>query len=167
MKGLIIDTNLLLLYFVGCYSPNLIYTCKFTHEYTEDDFKKIKFLVEYFRNIYITPQILAEISNISKKERSCSWFQNYLDLLIKIIKGINEEHIKVKQLLNQPALLKIIGFTDLSLIQLAKKYKLAIITNDRPFYVEARKEQCQITYFTDLQGKEWFSNFQVMNYPMH
>lgn len=47
-KGALIDSNLLLLYFVGKYEPNLISSYKRTKIYTLQDYRLIDNIVSYF-----------------------------------------------------------------------------------------------------------------------
>ena len=77
--NLILDTPILLLYLVGSYDINFISHFKRTHKYTKEDYKYIKQIIHRARKIYITPQIVAEVSNHSL-EIDQGRFNNYLTL---------------------------------------------------------------------------------------
>ena len=64
-KGLLIDTNLLLLYFVGAYDPDRIGRFKRTMAFTVDEFLLLATVFQYFNKIITTPNILTEVSNLS------------------------------------------------------------------------------------------------------
>lgn len=66
-RGCIIDTNLLLLYFVGSYDPAWIQKFKRTHTYTVEDYNLLMRLLAYLDVIVTTPNILTEVSNLCKQ----------------------------------------------------------------------------------------------------
>lgn len=76
-KGLLVDTNLLLLYLVGAYDPERIPKFKRTMAFTVDEFLFLTTFIEVFEKIITTPNILTEISNLSgqlpEKLRSFFW----------------------------------------------------------------------------------------------
>ena len=64
-KGLLIDTNLLLLYFIGTYDPDRIPRFKRTMSFTVDEFLLLDAIFTNFDKVITTPNILTEISNLS------------------------------------------------------------------------------------------------------
>ncbi len=68
-KGILIDTNLLLLYFVGSYDPQRIEKYKRTknRKYFLEDFQRLVKLISYFETIVTTPNILTEVSNLTSQ----------------------------------------------------------------------------------------------------
>jgi hypothetical protein len=54
-KGILIDTNLLLLLLVGFYDENLIAKFKRTSKYSKEDFQIIRNFILHFEKIIITP----------------------------------------------------------------------------------------------------------------
>jgi hypothetical protein len=64
-KGLLLDTNLLLLYFVGRYDADRIHKFKRTMAFTEDEFLLLATILESFDRVITTPNILTEVSNLS------------------------------------------------------------------------------------------------------
>jgi hypothetical protein len=63
-KGLIIDTNLLLVLFVGIMDPKLIPKFKRTDTFIVEDFLTIRRFVDLFKKIVVTQSILTEVSNL-------------------------------------------------------------------------------------------------------
>jgi hypothetical protein len=63
-KGLLIDTNLLLLYFVGMYDQDRIPKFKRTMAFTTDEFLLLTVIFNEFDKIITTPNILTEVSNL-------------------------------------------------------------------------------------------------------
>lgn len=64
-QGVIVDTNVLLLFFVGKYEPLLIAKHKRTRQYSIEDFQILEKFLKLFQNrIITTPNILTEASNL-------------------------------------------------------------------------------------------------------
>lgn len=141
--SLILDTNLLLLYLVGNYDKKYITKFKKTAEFTEEDFRILTNLIKEFGNkVIITPQILAEISNHSKKIKEPK-FSEYMNCLIKTLKKFEEKYIKMTDLLNSPRNLIKLGFTDVSILEAGKKYDCLILTKDFELSQYAQFKGCR------------------------
>lgn len=63
--GLLLDSNLFVLWIVGTTDQNLISRHKKTREYDENHFLALALLLTRFRTIIVTPHILTEVSNLS------------------------------------------------------------------------------------------------------
>ena len=63
-KGLLIDSNLLLLFFVGLFDRTRIAKFKRTAQFTVEDFERLADFVGQFKEIVTTPNILTEVSNL-------------------------------------------------------------------------------------------------------
>lgn len=63
--GILIDTNILLLLFVGSVDTGLISKHKRTSKFSVDDFTLAILIVERFTTIHTTPNILSEVSNLA------------------------------------------------------------------------------------------------------
>ena len=66
-RGVLVDTNLLLLYFVGLYNPSLIPQFKRTRIFTVNDFDVLQNFIALFSKVVTTPDILTEVSNLSNQ----------------------------------------------------------------------------------------------------
>ncbi len=90
-RGILVDTNLLLLYVVGAYDANHIERFKRTSTFTADDFDLLARLLGNFEAIATTPPILTEVSNFVGQlsqghRRPCT------RLLQRLIPELEEEH---------------------------------------------------------------------------
>jgi rRNA-processing protein FCF1 len=130
-KGIIIDTNLLVLFIAGGYDIAYIEKCSRTKNkgYTRDDYIFINNFLGIFDKIYVTPHILAEFSNISFNNINNKEFLKYFEIVVKIIKGMSEEYISKDVVLKIP-MFKKFGFADTSIYELAKKNNLPVITDE-------------------------------------
>jgi hypothetical protein len=66
-KGILVDTNLLLLLVVGYYDSSRIQSFSRTKQFTEEDFRLLRSIVSYFRSRITTPSILTEVDNLVRQ----------------------------------------------------------------------------------------------------
>lgn len=66
-KGILLDTNLLLLMVVGSYAPPRIASFKRTRVYSLEDFQLLHGLVSQFETRWTTPNILTEVDNLARQ----------------------------------------------------------------------------------------------------
>jgi len=64
-RGAVIDTNLLLLYFLGSFQLDQIRSNKRLARFDESDFGLLARLLARFKKVVTTPNILTEVSNLS------------------------------------------------------------------------------------------------------
>lgn len=155
-KGVLVDTNLLLLFFVGLYDQNWIEKFKRTQRYTPDDFLLLRALIVRFSQIVVTPYILAELSNLSMQMPE-SVLGGYFECLARALARFKEEHV-AKDALLSPAWLKVlsrIGFTDLSLIEAAKKGNYLVLTDDFRAAEFLRAAECSVINLNHIRGFLW------------
>jgi len=133
-KGVLVDTNLLLLLLVGLFDEKQIDTYKRINKYSTEDFNKLIFILKYFPHKFLTtPNILTEVCNLSENFNSSNH-----NLFFKFLEdNINTWHEHIEKSLdliktNQEGFYKF-GITDTSIIDLAKQNTL-IITDDLKLY---------------------------------
>lgn len=62
-KGVIVDTNILLLYLVGSYDERLVGRFKKTQAYDVDDYVVVRNMLAFFEKVIVLPNILTEVCN--------------------------------------------------------------------------------------------------------
>jgi hypothetical protein len=79
-KGILVDTNLLLLYLVGLYDIEQIRDFKRTSHFDTDDFSNTQEFIELFEVKITTPHILTEVSDfIGNREEFQAMLQLYIN----------------------------------------------------------------------------------------
>lgn len=159
--SLIIDTNILLLFFIGIYDRDYLDSCPLMTEngkrYRREHFELMEKVLKIFLNkIVITPHVLSEINMLSRKRVKPE--ARMTSLFIKITQQLEkcrEEHVELKIILSNGGVLKF-GFTDISLIEAANKNKWAILTDELPLYSNYR-ESVPIIYFSNLVASEIYN----------
>ena len=78
-NGLLIDTNLLVLLLLGSHRPTLEYirSCNRTSSYDLDDLQRVLLLSQKASKIIVTPQILAELANLTFDMDHRGYFDEY------------------------------------------------------------------------------------------
>ncbi|MEH2182111.1 hypothetical protein [Nostoc sp.] len=66
-KGILIDTNILLLYFVGTVNRERITRFNRTQQFIPEDYDLLLRIISRFRKLITTPNILTEVSNFVDK----------------------------------------------------------------------------------------------------
>lgn len=128
-KGILIDTNLLLVYFVGSYDPLLIPKFKRTLAFTIEDFYILKRAFEFFSKVVTTPNILTEVNSFSN-QLSADIKPTYYAKMAERVSTL-EEHYLTSNSICALEHFKKFGLTDSGLIDLVKDKYLALTDDFR------------------------------------
>src|SRR6266542_1210123 len=130
-KGLLVDTNVLLLFIVGSVDPDLVGRFKVTASqgFTEADFDLLQAFIGNFRKVVTTPHILTEVSNHADKLKGKN-HANIFQVLIALIEMLEEKSEPAKSLAKSHAFISF-GLTDAAIGFLAAKGFL-VLTVDLP-----------------------------------
>lgn len=154
-KGILIDTNLLLVLIVGSVDPRQVLRFKRTRSYTPQDFKLLVRLIDRFRRIVVTPHILAELTNLLPTGKADALSAGYFTRLVEVLKAAREEHVAKDTMIDSPLLAKI-GFTDLSMMEAANGGKYLVLTDDLAAAAYLRLNGCDVLNFNHVRGMNWF-----------
>lgn len=128
-KFAVIDTNLLLVYLVGCIDPQLIDRFKKTNSrYCGEDFNILDNIIAKFSRFATTPNILTEVSNLGGQLNNKDAKEKFFILLAQFIQKTKEKYIRSSEISKDNYFIKF-GITDRGLFELAKTKHL-IITDD-------------------------------------
>lgn len=147
-KGIIIDSNLLLLYFIGLYDVEWIEKFKRTKQYVKDDFENLARLLNLFENKYTTPHILTEVINLSNSLPKT----NAKNFCISFAKSINifiEEYIEAKQLCKESYFMNY-GLTDTMIIKICKR-NLLVLTDDLRLAAYLERNNVSVLNFNHMR----------------
>lgn len=142
--GLIIDTNLLILFLVGKFDESFIEKCELLKGYyCIKDYNLLCQIIKRFKKIVITPHIITELSNLSKKEFRDQSLLSYFSVFINLCKEsfLEENNVNLKDILEVDLVIVAdFGFTDVAIYQLSKNGNFAVITSDGRFSARFNKE---------------------------
>jgi rRNA-processing protein FCF1 len=159
--GVIVDTNILLLFLVGNYSPEYIEECVLLHnsdkQYSKNDFELLKRIFFHFPKVVITPQIISEVSRHSfkiKKEIKDERFLAYLRSVIEFLKSAEERHQAADCLWGMPLeILGRFGFTDMTIFELARTTKMPILTDEIALYGYSYEQKVPVIKFEYIKSR--------------
>lgn len=126
-KGLLVDTNLLLLYFIGAYDPERIPKFKRTMAFTVDEFRLLAEFLNGFDKLVTTPNVLTEVSNLSGQLAE-NLHVPFYDAFASRIPFL-EEHFVTSVSVSSLAHFNKFGLTDSGIVQLVKD-KYLVLTDD-------------------------------------
>ena len=133
-KGILVDSNLLLLMFIGYLNKDHITKFKRTQQYLPEDFDLLNALLITFNKIITTPNILTEVSNLANS-LSGDYKKFFGRIFSKSIESLNENYLESKLVINSKELLNF-GLTD-SVILKSVKGKYLLLTDYLPLYYYA------------------------------
>lgn len=151
-KGLVIDTNLFILYLIGKYDKTIISKFKRTVEYSSEDFDILKRFVDPFRRVITTPNIITEVTNIVESLNRSEEYRLF-KFLHKSLMSLREEYIASLKV-TQTTCFEKFGLTDSTIFFLAKN-GLLILTADMPFYHYLVSQKMPAINFNHLRSGKW------------
>lgn len=132
--GVLIDTNLLLLYLIGTYDPEKISAFKKTCEFNLEDFRLLDRLIGLFPRIFTTPHILTEVSDFAAQFKSTDKAKTNSALFAVFAKSISvfDEIYEASSDISKKPEFLLFGLADAGIISIGKKY--LVLTNDSRLY---------------------------------
>lgn len=128
--GLLVDTNVMLLFIVGKYDLDYIENFPFrrTAHYSKEDFEKLLNVFSRFKKIIITPHTLTELYHLSEKVHSFK-IEEYFNVFINVLLGFDEIYVDKNIILETPNLHKF-GVADFAILSLASDKKYLVLSDD-------------------------------------
>ncbi|NDJ17620.1 PIN domain-containing protein [Myxacorys almedinensis] len=151
-KGILVDTNILLLYFVGNVNRERISRFNRTEKFLPEDFDLLLQILEYFQTRVTTPNILTEVNSLvnqlGEPERSQCYgvFAQHLEVL-------DEFYIASSELVRSEKFAKF-GLTDSSILQLAQNRYL-VLTDDLRLASYLQNKQIDVINFNNIRTFGW------------
>jgi len=145
-KGVLFDTNLLLVLLVGNIEPRLIGKIARTDAFSRSDYERLRDVLGCFTRFVVLPQILTEAGNLLK--RNCPTASTLLDLNRELAGFVHaaqtrESRVSSRRVTIHPAFPQL-GYADAAVLTAAAGKHL-LVTADGP-----------------LQGMAWASGVDVL-----
>ncbi|HEY0083586.1 MAG TPA: PIN domain-containing protein [Pyrinomonadaceae bacterium] len=151
-KGVLIDTNLLLLYLVGMYDPQRIPKFKRTMIFAIEDFFTLLKFFEYFKEVITTPNILTEVNSLANQlpdNIKVAFYPKFAEQ----IANLQEHYIESTKVSFTPHFLKL-GLTDSGILSLAQDQYL-VLTDDFPLAGRLEKQGIDVINFNHIRTMNW------------
>lgn len=131
-RGILLDTNVLLLLVIGRHDENRIETFKRTNTFTKKDFNFLTEFLRGFQKLVATPHILTEVSNLAGNladPQRTACFRSFANDIRTI-----DEHTDTARSISATSVFERLGITDAS-ISLALAQRFLVLTDDLSLYV--------------------------------
>ena len=151
-KGILIDANLLLLYFIGNHDPDRITKFKNTMAFTVDEFWLLMQFLDSFDKLVTTPNVLTEVSNLSGQLSENLRLSFYSDFANRI--PLLEEHYVPSVGASSLAHFNKFGLTDSGIIQLVKD-KFLVLTDDLKLAGYLENRGIDVINFNHIRTFAW------------
>jgi rRNA-processing protein FCF1 len=142
--GLLVDTNLLVLFVVGMVNLTRIKDFKRTSQYTADDFQLLRRVMGWFDLRYTVAHVMAEVSNLTDlKGSELPKARHVLKATIEILREPAMPSIRAARHQTYGAL----GLVDAAIVEVAHEHKCAVLTDDFELYRVLEREGLPVINF--------------------
>jgi hypothetical protein len=152
-RGLLIDTNLMVLFIVGTVNRNRIESFKRTSKYSKEDYDLLAAVIESLaKPLYTVAHVLAEVSNLTDltgKERIQARY------LLKETVALLEEPVMASMRAAEAPEYQSLGLVDAAIATVAKENNCAVLTDDLDLYLALLQKKVAAYNFTYLQADAW------------
>ena len=151
-KGILIDTNLLLVYFVGSYDSARIPRFKRTMAFTVEDFYTLLEVFRFFDKVVTTPNILTEVNSLSNQlpEDIRPLYYSEVSKHIAILEEQYITSIRISSLEH----FKKFGLTDSGIVDLVKD-KYLVLTDDLKLAIYLQNVGIDAINFNNIRTLNW------------
>jgi predicted nucleic acid-binding protein len=147
--GLLVDTNLLVLYVVGTVNRDRIETFKRTRQYTKTDYDLLVQLLGEFEHLYTVAHVLAEVSNLTDLQGA---ERPRARLVLKeTISVLNEAGMSSTRAA-EDRLYQDFGLVDAAIGAVARAHNCAVLTDDLDLYALLYRDNVKVLNFTYLRA---------------
>lgn len=153
-NGLLFDTELLLVYCVGLYDIHRLGRFKKTQNYRPEDFEFLGHMITHFNPVYVSPQILAELSNHSDMLPS-EFITDYYSSILDFLKGQLELYIPKNDIMDQLYFSEL-GFADSSIIKICLEKDCVLFTSDWKLTSFVRTRGIMAVNYNEIRTDLWF-----------
>ena len=147
-KGIIIDTNILLLYLVGRVNHERITKFKRTRQFVPEDYDRLLELFNNFQKVIATPNILTEVNSLANQlgepERS-----HCLNIFTQLTALVCEEYLESSMITSHEPFSRF-GLTDCGIMLLAKN-KYLVLTDDLKLHLYLKAMGIDTVNFNNLR----------------
>lgn len=152
-KGVIFDTNVLLVFLVGLWNVEEIERFKRTSAYSRDDFVLLLNIAKRVGRVVTTPHILTETCNLCdtlNRQHGNRVFAT----MAAMLKAVSERRQEGIRLTTDPLFLAF-GLADMSLIDASRRHHL-VVTDEAPCYAAIINIGGLVVNVNHLRGAIWF-----------
>lgn len=147
--GILVDTNMLIVYLVGLLNPKWVDHVMSNRAYTSNDFEFLFQVFSEFKKLILTPAILAEVSNLSAARLPAS--EPFFELLAQLLPtaAFSEQHPHVGAVAVAPSFVRL-GFTDATIEEIGVS-GVPVFTDDANLYVHLASRNIEVFNYNHIR----------------
>ena len=146
--GLLVDTNLLVLYLVGQTNRSRISNFKRTHCFAPEDYDLLEWLIARFSQLVSTPHILTEASNLTRLAgRELVELRSNFKMVAERMVELYEPS---KLVVSDPCFIQL-GLTDAAIA----RQRLLVLTVDLDLYLLLEQRGVDVINFNHIRTANW------------
>jgi len=150
--GLLIDTNLLVLFVVGSVNPERISSFKRTGKYSYSDFELLRHVIGPFTSHYTLPQVMAEVSNLTDMNGPERLMARLV--LKTMVETLEEPKMSSVQACQNQHYQRL-GLVDAAIAAISQEQGCTVLTDDLDLYVALTQQGAAVFNFAHLQAASW------------
>lgn len=152
-RGVLVDTNLLVLFLVGQVNRRRITTYKRTEAFTPNDFDVLSALIGHFGRLFATPHLLGEVSNLTdlRGQDLVTIRQQFATL----VEHLEEQYDPSQKLVGDQQFARL-GLADVSIAAVAAR-EILVLTADLALQLELQRRGADALNFNHVRALGWFS----------
>lgn len=152
-SGVLLDTNVLLLYVVGAVDRKQIGTFKRTMQFAPEDYDLVSGIVGRFDRLVSTPNILTEVSNLLG-QLPANLHSTFFQAFGVGIRLLEENLVKSSEVSSRPEFTRL-GLTDTAIIHVARQH--LVVTTDWPLSNSLASAGVDVINFNHIRTLNWRS----------
>lgn len=150
----ILDTGPLVFLLIGLCDPSKKNAKDIWQGHTNEELDLLLKIVGNFKSILITPQILAECTNLLNQKVDSNKYEFLLKRIVKPLKEFGEIYIEKNIILDYSGFSRF-GSTDIGIIECSKQKNSLIITEDHNLNVYCKSNSIPCLNFNELRPSTW------------
>ncbi|MGJ5629135.1 PIN domain-containing protein [Nostoc sp. CALU 1950] len=154
-KGVLIDTNILLLFLVGSVNQERITRFNRTQQFIPEDYELLLAFIARFQKLVTTPNILTEVNSLANQlgepERS-QCFAIFAQF-VKNVALLDEYYVSSLDAVNTEKFIKF-GLTDCGILTLSKG-KYLVLTDDFKLASYLQSVEIDVVNFNNIRVFNW------------
>ena len=151
---LILDAGPLVFLLIGLYDPSKKNANDIWQGHTKGELDLLLNIIKNFKSIIITPQILAECTNLLNQKIDKNKYEFLLGQIVEPLKTFGELYVEENIILGYSEFTTF-GSTDIGIIECSKQLNSLIITEDPKLKNYCYNNQIPCINFNELRSSTW------------
>src|ERR1019366_4348523 len=152
-KGVLVDTNLLVLFLVGTVNRQRILSFKRTGDFSIEDYDLLVRLIGWFGRVVATPHVLSQVSDLT--DLTGNELTKIRELFKVLVENIEESYYTSRLLVGDPVF-KRLGLTDAAIATVSSRGVL-VLTTDVQLHVALQERDIDALNFNHIRPLGWLT----------